>query len=160
MTTLLTIAEKQAQAAAIAAQLAEYQANGGRVLTVTKDTVITPQPKSDWITPTTAKPLQVIAPKTAPKHKQPKPAAQKRIRKWIPLPKTDSPNAQIGKKRRADILHYMRSVGAPVTREMIATHLGLHIHGGFTDQMRQLVKSEQIHISHAFGKIHFYQVTK
>jgi len=65
MTALLTITDKQAQAAAIAAQFAEYQANGGRVLTVTKDTVIEPQPKSDWIAPTTAKPLQVIAPKTA-----------------------------------------------------------------------------------------------
>lgn len=160
MTTLLNIADKQAQAAALAAQLAEYQANGGRVLTVTKDTVIEPQPHVEWVTET-AKPLQIIKPKTAPLLMQVKPVAAKQPKSTVKKQRQECTNTIIGKQRRADILEYMRDAGVPVTRQMIAEHVGMTVHGGLKHQILQLIKSGLINISHVVGKggKQFYGVT-
>lgn len=165
MTKLLTIAEKQTQAAALAAQLAEYKAAGGRVLTVTKDTVIEPQPKSDWITPTTAKPLQVIE---SPRRNQspkiePKPPAQPKQPKQPATPKTryqKGTGYQKGNVKRAAILDYMRKAGEPVTRTQIAEALKLNKKGGLLDMMRDMLAKDLIKVSSVVGLVHYFEVTK
>lgn len=151
MTKLLTIAEKQTQAAALAAQLAEYKAAGGRVLTVTKDTVIEPQPKSDWITPTTAKPLQVIE---SPRRNQ-----SPKIEPKPPKPKTGT-GYQRGNAKRAAILNYMRKAGKPVTRTEIADALNLNKKGGLLDMVRDMQAKNLIKVSSVVGLVHYFEVTK